>query len=101
MYDIIISMINRVYTFDQHLKELLKDPKFKNEWDKTATERQIAGELIKKRLAKNMSQRSLAKKLNTSQAAVSRIETMSGNPSLAFLKRIAAALGSKLIVKFE
>ena len=94
-------MINRIYTFEEDLAKRMKNPKFKTEWEKSETEYQLAREIIKKRLSRNISQRALARKLKTSQAAVSRIETMSGNPSFSFLKRIATALNSKLIVKFE
>jgi predicted transcriptional regulator len=89
------------YTFEEHLRESLKDPKFKKVWKDSEPEYLLARELIKKRLEKNMSQRDLAKKLNTSQAAVSRIETMSANPSLSLLKRIAKVLGTNLQVNFK
>jgi predicted transcriptional regulator len=89
------------YTFEEHFRESLKDPKFKKVWKDSEPEYLLARELIKKRLEKNMSQRDLAKKLNTSQAAVSRIETMSANPSLSLLKRIATVLGTNLQVNFK
>lgn len=94
-------MKNLIYTYEDHLKESLKDPEFKKIWEESEPEFLLAKAMIEKRIKRKISQRSLAKKLNTSQAAVSRIETMSGNPSLAFLKRVALALNSKLIVKFE
>jgi ribosome-binding protein aMBF1 (putative translation factor) len=86
----------KVYTFDDHLKELLKNPKFRKEWEDSEVEYQLGRRLIEARLKKNLSQRALAKKIGTSQAAISRIEGMNGNPSLALLKRIAHALGGKL-----
>lgn len=86
----------KVYTLQDHLKELLKNPKFKKEWEDSEVEYQLGRKLIEARLKKGMSQRDLAKKVGTSQAAISRIESMNGNPSLSFLKRISAALGSKL-----
>lgn len=94
-------MVNRIYTFEDHLKELLKNPGFRKEWKKSEPEYLLADSLIKTRIKKKISQRSLAKKLKTSQAAISRIETMSGNPSLSFLKRIAEVFNTKLILKFE
>lgn len=89
------------YTFQDHLKESLKDPKFKNTWEKSQIEYSLACALIEKRLAKKISQRSLANKTNTTQAVISRIETMSANPSLHLLKRLAKALDSKLILQFK
>lgn len=85
-----------VYTFQDHLKELLKNPEFKKEWEDSEVEFQLGCKLIEARLKRNLSQRELAKKVGTSQAAISRIESMEANPSLSLLKRIAAALNTKL-----
>jgi ribosome-binding protein aMBF1 (putative translation factor) len=90
----------RIYTFQEHLKESLKDPGFRKEWEDSETEYQLSIKLIEARLKKNMSQRELADKIHTSQAAISRIEAMNGNPSVALLKRIAAGLGTKLQISF-
>ena len=90
-----------IYTFQDHLKESLKDPEFKKAWEESEAEYLLAKELINARLKQNLSQRDLAKKVKTSQAAISRIESMNGNPSLALLKRIATALNVKLQVSFS
>jgi ribosome-binding protein aMBF1 (putative translation factor) len=89
------------YTFDNHLKESLKDPEFRKAWEESEPEYLLATKLIEKRLKKKMSQRDLAKKLKTTQAVISRIETMNANPSLSLLKRIAHELDSKLILRFS
>ena len=89
------------YTFQDHLKDSLKVPVFKKAWKDSQVEYNLASTLIKKRLSKKISQRSLAKKINTTQAVISRIETMSANPSLFLLKRLANALDSKLILQFK
>lgn len=85
-----------VYTFQEHLQEMLKDPEFKKEWEESEVEYQLACKLIEARLNKKLSQKELADKVGTSQAAISRIEGMGGNPSLSLLKRIAKALDGKL-----
>ena len=90
----------RIYTFQEDLAKRLKNPKFRKEWEDSEAEFQLSCRLIEARLKKKMSQQDLAKKVKTSQAAISRIEGMNGNPSLAFLKRIAAALDTKLVVSF-
>jgi len=87
-------------TFQEDLKERLKDPEFKKAWDDSEAEYQLAVKMIEARLKKKMSQRELAKKVETSQAAISRVEAMNGNPSLFFLKRIASALGTKVSISF-
>lgn len=90
----------KVYTFQEHLKEMLKDPEFKKEWEDSELEYQLSCKLIEARLKRNLSQRALAKKVGTSQAAIARIEGMNANPSLSLLKRISAALGTKLQISF-
>ncbi len=90
----------KVYTFRDHLNELLKDPKFKKEWEDSEVEYQLGRKLIQARLKRKLSQRDLAKKVGTSQAAISRIEGMDANPSLSLLKRIAHALDTKLQISF-
>lgn len=94
-------MKNKIHTFQDHLKESLKDPKFKKAWEESELEYQIATQLIEARLAKNLSQRDLAKKMKTSQAVVSRLESMNANPSLSLLKRITQALDVKLTINFK
>ena len=88
----------RVYTFQEDLAKRLKDPQFRKVWEDTEVEYGLACKLIEARLKRHLTQRDLAKKVKTSQAAISRIEAMGGNPSLALLKRIAEALGTELTV---
>lgn len=89
------------YTLKDSLKEFLKDPKFRKAWEESEAEYLVSKALIEKRLAKKMSQRTLAKKAKTTQAVISRIEGMSANPSIGLLKKIAAAFNSKLKIAFE
>lgn len=88
-------------TLDQYLDKQLKDPKFKKEWDKLDANYQVTRELIRARIENDMSQRELAKKANTTQAVISRIENMSVSPSVGLLKRLAEALDKKLEIKFN
>lgn len=90
-----------VYTFEDHLKELLQNPKFRKEWEDSEVEYQLSRKLIEARLKRNISQRELAKKAHTTQAVVSRIEGMNSNPSIGLLKKLAVALGLKLKVEFK
>ena len=90
-----------MYTFEEDLAKRLQNPEFKKEWDASEAEYQLACKLIETRIKGKMSQRDLAKKVHTSQAAISRIEGMYGNPSLDLLKRIAAALNTKLQISFS
>jgi ribosome-binding protein aMBF1 (putative translation factor) len=94
-------MKKKSYTFRQDLKERLTKPKFKKAWDESQAEYSLAKQLIEARLSQKLSQRDLAKKLHTSQAVISRLETMRANPSLSFLKRIAHTLDTKLVLPIE
>ena len=89
------------YPFEEDLQESLKDPKFRKIWEEGETNYQLGRQMIEKRLKKKISQRQLAKKVGTTQALISRIETMNANPSLNLLKRIAAALGSSVKIEFR
>lgn len=90
-----------IYTFEEDLEERLKDPKFKKAWKESEPEYLLSCAMIEKRLSKKLSQRQLAKKMKTTQAVISRIESMNANPSLFLLKRLATALDSKLVLRFE
>lgn len=91
----------RIYTLEDDLKKRLKNPEFKKAWEESEPEYQLGKRLIEARLKQNISQRDLAKKANTTQAVISRIEAMNSNPSIGLLKRLAEALGTKLKIGFE
>ena len=93
--------MRKYYTFEKDLKKRLKDPEFKKVWEESEPEYQLACRLIEKRLAEKLSQRALAKKIKTSPAVISRLETMTANPSLYLLKRIANGLNLKLSINFK
>lgn len=90
-----------IYTFEEDLAKRLKNPAFRKAWKDSELEYLVATQLIEKRLKKKMSQRQLAKKVKTTQAVISRIETMNTNPSLSLLKRIANVLGVKIVFQLK
>lgn len=83
-----------LYSFDKDLKESLQNPAFKKAWDESEPKWKLARQIIQKRLAQKMSQRDLARKMKTTQAVVSRVETVNANPSLDLIKRFATALNT-------
>lgn len=85
-------------SFDKYFKESLKDPEFKKIWDESRVERELSESIIKQRIEKKISQQELAKRANTTQAVISRLENTEFNPSIDLLKRIASGLGSKLSI---
>ena len=57
--------------------------------------------VISARNAANLTQKQLAQRSGVSQANISKIENENYHPSLSTLKRIADALGKRLVVSFE
>ncbi len=86
-------------SFDDYHGEQMKDPKFKKAYDSLEVEFQIIHDIIRKRIKNDISQKELAKRIGSDQATISRLETGNYNPSIKFLKKIAAAVGGKLQVK--
>ncbi len=81
--------------------DLMKDPKFRHEYEALEPEFQIARQMIGSRIKQKISQSELAKKAGTGQAVISRLEGMNASPSLALLKRVAQALNTKLQITIQ
>ena len=88
----------RIYTFQQDLVKRLKNLEFRKEWEATEPEHNLAQQIIEARLAQNLSQRDLAKRVKTTQAIISRIESGSANTSISLMKRFARALDTDLTI---
>lgn len=82
----------KYFTWEDHKKELLKNPAFKKAYDALELEYSIAASLIEARTKQGLSQADVAKKMNTTQSVISRVESAQTTPSVSFLKRLAAAL---------
>lgn len=76
--------------------QLLKDRQINQTYKKLGPEFELIQLIIKRRLRQGLTQAELAKKLNTKQSAISRLECGDYNPSLTFLNRLAKALEAKL-----
>ncbi len=61
----------------------------------------VARALIEARTKAKLTQTEVAARMETSQAAVARMEAGNGNPSLATLKRYAEATGSHLKIELQ
>lgn len=82
-------------------KKLMKNPEFRKAVKESEPEYQLARSLIAARIKKHLTQAQLAKKANTNQASISRLEWASSKPSLSLLRKIASALGAQLTIRFE
>jgi ribosome-binding protein aMBF1 (putative translation factor) len=77
-------------------RKWMKNPEYRREYEKLETEFQIAEQVIKARVKKNLTQQELAKKVGTGQAVISRLEGRNSKSSISLLERVAKALGTKI-----
>jgi DNA-binding XRE family transcriptional regulator len=90
------------YTYNDLLKNELKNNKFKKEYDALEEEFFLAKEIINLRKSNNLTQKELAVKVGTSQPAIARIESGNyKNISLSFLRRVAKALDAVPIIHLK
>ena len=87
--------------FKKFFDQALKDPEIKAEYDRLGPEYEIIEAIIRKRLENGMTQKQLAEKMGTKQSALSRLESGNYNPSLAFLKKVASALGASVHISLS
>ncbi len=88
-------------TLQEHIKEQLKNPEFAKEYKALEEEYEVVRQIIQARILAGLTQKELAEKIGTRQSNVSRIENGNSNPSIATLKRIAEATGTKLHIAFR
>lgn len=79
-------------------KKLLKDKEIKKAYKDLGPEFAVVEMIIQKRLEEGLTQKELAKKAQTKQPVISRLERGEFSPSLQFLYRLTEALGAKLEV---
>lgn len=87
-------------TFNEFLKEQLKNPAVKAEYDKLEAEFTLIDALIEARAEKGLTQKELAEITGISQGDISRIERGTANPSIRTIQRIATALDKKVQILF-
>lgn len=90
----------KLYSFDEHLRESLKDKKTRKEYEKLESWREILKAIIEARQKNNVTQEKLSKLTGINQSELSKIENGNRNPSISILQRIADALSMKLEIRF-
>ncbi|MBU1089078.1 helix-turn-helix transcriptional regulator [Patescibacteria group bacterium] len=81
--------------------KILADKEVKRIYDGLELEYKLIDEMIELRQKKCLSQKDLAEKVGTTQSALSRFESGGVSPTLRFLKKLAVALDTRLVVGFE
>ena len=92
----------RSLSFDGWLKGQLKPPSRRRRFERETAHARLAVRIAELREQKGLSQAALARRLRTTQQAVSDIETLKrANVTLLTLERLAQALGRRLVVEFR
>jgi predicted transcriptional regulator len=84
-----------------HLKEQLKDPDFRSEYEALEPEYEIIRQIILARKELNITQKELAERTGIKQGNISRLEKGTYNPSLQSLKKVAKGLDKELHIEFR
>lgn len=80
------------------LADQLKDPAFREEWERTALARAVAVRVAEYRAEHRLTQAQLAKLLGMHQSAVARLEAGEHNPSMDTLYLLSGRLGIEFVV---
>ena len=69
-------------TLNEFMTEQLKDPEFREEYDKIQPELDVIRALVEARISQNLTQKELAARTGIDQADISKLENGTRNPSL-------------------
>lgn len=83
------------------LPELMADPEFAKTYRESSSEFALAREIIMARVGAGLSQQDLARKMETTQSVVARLESGRHLPSMSTLKKLADATGTHLSIHLE
>lgn len=86
-------------TYAQMKAEALRDPEFRKEYEARRPEFELKCALIDARIKGELTQAEIAERAGTTQSAIARFESGGTSPTLAFMQRLAEALGSRLEVR--
>jgi transcriptional regulator with XRE-family HTH domain len=83
-------------TFDEWRSEQMKDPEFRAAYDDLEPSYQIA----RLRILHGLTQEQLASLVGTKQPSIARLESGATEPTLSFLRKVAAAMGTRVEIRF-
>jgi ribosome-binding protein aMBF1 (putative translation factor) len=85
-------MTRRLISNAEVLDDLLKDPEFREQWERTALARAVAEAVIRYRTERGLSQTALGRLLGWSQPVIARLEAAEHNPTMDTLVELARKL---------
>jgi len=93
--------IDKSISLDDLAIEWFKDPKFVKAYNDLDEEFSLLGEIMRVRAKTGLTQAEIAERMQTTQAAVARLEGGKSLPSTRTLQRFAKATGHRLKITFE
>ena len=91
----------RLMPADEVFAKARRDPTYRAAYDALDDEFSLVAALIKSRLDAGLTQTEVAKRMNTTQAVIARLEGGGRQPSTRTLRRFARATGHRLKIGFE
>ena len=88
----------RISRVDEHLKEKLKDPYFKELYELEVEKGKIAKLILAYRIKHNLNQEQLARKLGVTQQHISKIENGDFN-NISSIEKVLLSLGYHVQIK--
>ena len=79
----------------------MKDPEYREAHKALAMEFDLARVVIAARVTAGLTQEQLARRMDTTQSVIARLESGRTKPSTQTLERLAAATGTRLKISFE
>jgi predicted transcriptional regulator len=86
--------------FNDYLKEQLRDPEFRKEYDALQPESAVIQAIIDARQISGLTQKELSDRTGIAQGDISKLENGNANPSIRTLQRLADGMGMKIKVEF-
>lgn len=77
----------------------MKHADYRRAFDELEPEFELVRQLIELRLARKLSQRQLARKAHALQPSIARLERRGQSKDLAFMRRVAHALGAEIEIR--
>ena len=87
-------------SFENYLIQQMKNKVFRKAYQEESHRLEIAYQILQLRKKQNLSQKELARKLNTTQSVVARMETGQQNFTTDTLQKIAEAFRRDLKIEF-
>ncbi len=87
-------------SFERYLAQRMKNKTFRKAYEEESQRLEIAYQIAKLRKQRKLSQRELARKLNTTQSVIARMETGQQNFTTDTLQKVARVFKCDLRIEF-